>query len=431
MEFTLTSGVKRWAALLLSLGVAGTVSYTVGKVFLADRWNRSSNPASWLRAAAIEPGYGEYWHHLGLYRQWDFEGADLTLAQEYYVKAVQTNARSSRYWMDLASAYEQAGEIARAQEAFEKARADYPISAEVKWNYGNFLLRQGEVSQGFSQVRRAIDTDPGLIPLAISRCWHSSPDVNRLLDEVLPADVDAYFSALDFFSFAHDVDSGLKVWSRLLTLGKTLSLKRVSPFFDEMIEEQRTGDAHLVWKQALPAAGLPFVEPPNHSVVWNGGFEQDPAGGGFDWRETSVTGAVMEIDTTVFHSGARSMRVDFGGGSNLDFMHIFQYAPVEPNRTYHFRAFLRTEGISTESGLRFSLSDPYSGGAVGVLTADLTGTQPWTAVEANITTGPTSRVMLIQLRRLPSRLFDNKLSGTVWVDDVSLVPADESSQQTP
>jgi tetratricopeptide (TPR) repeat protein len=431
VELPLGNAGKRWAALLVSLAVATPLTYTAGKIFLADRWNRSSKPTSWLRAAAIEPKYGEYWHHLGFYRQWDFEGADLHLAQEYYLKAVQINPRSSRYWMDLASAYEQADETARAGEAFERARAAYPISAEVKWNYGNFLLRQGAISEGYSQIRKAIDTNPKLIPLAISRCWNSNPDVDRLLDEALPPDVDAYFSALDFFASGHDVDSGLKVWNRLLRLGKTLPLKRTFPFLDVMIQGERTGDAERVWKQAVVAAGEPLDKPADDSVVWNGGFERDPLGGGFDWRENGITGAAMEIDTAVFHSGARSMRIDFEGGSNLDFQNLFQYVPVDPSRPYHFRAFLRTEGITTESGMRFFLTDPSSRGATAVLTEGLVGTQPWTALEADLTTGPASQIVLIQLRRLPSRLFDNKLGGTVWIDDVSLVPLGQSSAKTP
>jgi hypothetical protein len=53
----------------------------------------------------------------------------------------------------------------------------------------------------------------------------------------------------------------------------------------------------------------------------------------------------------------------------------------------------------------------------------MTHTQPWLATDADITTGPQTHILEIQIRRLPSRLFNNKLSGSVWVDDVSLVPA--------
>ncbi len=33
---------------------------------------------------------------------------------------------------------------------------------------------------------------------------------------------------------------------------------------------------------------------------------------------------------------------------------------VEPNRKYHFHAYMETEGITTESGMRFSINRPES-----------------------------------------------------------------------
>jgi hypothetical protein len=44
-------------------------------------------------------------------------------------------------------------------------------------------------------------------------------------------------------------------------------------------------------------------------------------------------------------------------------------------------------------------------------------------VESDFVTSPETRVVRITLRRVPSWKFDNKLGGTVWVDDVSLTAA--------
>jgi hypothetical protein len=96
---------------------------------------------------------------------------------------------------------------------------------------------------------------------------------------------------------------------------------------------------------------------------------------------------------------------------------------VDAGRSYHFHALLRTDQISTESGPRFSISDPNHSGAVNVLTDNLTGTHSWTASEADFAAGPQTHFVVVRLVRYPSRLFDNKLSGTVWIANLSLVPA--------
>lgn len=408
--------------LLLALVVFGLISFQAGKAALAAHLARSSRPEGKLRAAELEPGNGEYWDRLGLFREYDFDNANLPLAIEYYKKAIERNPRSDLYWMQLASAYEMAGDMSHAREDYEHARQVYPISAEVAWNYGNFLLRQSQFDQGFAEIHRAVLTDPSLIPLAISRCWRSSPDVDKLLTAVLPRNVNAYFQAEDFLSGVHEASAALKVWKRLLSLREQLPLERVFPLMDELIQQDRAEDSKEVWHEATRAAGMTGADSAGQSLVWNGGFESDVVNGGLDWRELPLFGAGFAADTTTFRTGSRSLRVEFEGGSNLDFYHLQQYVPVEPNKRYHFRAYLRTDQITTESEIHFSIYDPHWPPDRRVRTNGLVGTQPWTALEADVATDAGTHFLVIQLRRIPSRLFDNKLSGTAWVDDVSLTP---------
>jgi hypothetical protein len=98
--------------------------------------------------------------------------------------------------------------------------------------------------------------------------------------------------------------------------------------------------------------------------------------------------------------------------------------PVESRTHYHFSAYVRTEAISTDSGMRFEILDPRHPSQVQIVTSDVIGTSPWTLVQADIVTGPDTDLLKIALRRLPSWKFDNKLSGTVWIDDVRLTPVE-------
>ena len=85
------------------------------------------------------------------------------------------------YWMDLADAYEAVGEPSRAREAFAKAQSAHPISSDVAWRYGNYLLRQRDYPQAFAQMRRALETDPSLTAQAISECSKVSSDLPTVL----------------------------------------------------------------------------------------------------------------------------------------------------------------------------------------------------------------------------------------------------------
>jgi tetratricopeptide (TPR) repeat protein len=428
VDFPLESNRARRAALLGSIAIAAILAAQAAQIWLANHRIQSRDSNTIERGVRLMPGNADGWDRLGRFRQWDLMDPDISAAIADYENAVRQEPSSPYYWMDLASAYEDAGDIVRARDAFRRARDVYPASADVAWHYGNFLLRQQESAEGMKEIQRAVRTDGSLLPQAVSRVWHSSHDVNALLDQVLPPNLESYFAALDFFDSLHEAEPGLVIWQKLLAFEKPFLLTRSFPFIEELIREDRSDDARRVWLEALGAAGLPHEAPADQSVVWDGNFTQAFPNGGLGWRWEPPLGVAIDFDGPRQWNGTRSVRLDFGGGTNLELNEPFQYVPIEPNRTYSFRAYLRTERISTESGLRFSIADPHHPGDVSVLTDNLTGTNSWIEENAQISTGPQTHFLLVRLSRSPSRLFENKLNGTAWIADVSLVPSDAQAK---
>ena len=420
MDFALGSSNTRRALLAAAVVASALLIEQAAWVWRANADLDAGNLASIAWGAHLLPGNADGWDRLGRFRQWNFEHADPAGAVQDYQRAVSELPLSPYYWMDLATAYEQTGQIDKANEAFQRAVAAYPLSGQVAWQYGNFLLREQQVSKGLQEIHRATESDSTLIPLAISRVWISTHDVRDLLEHALPANAGAYFEALNFFRSSHNADAGLVVWKRLLSLGQPFALADAFPFMDELIAENRGAEAEEVWREALQASGTP-LPPRQSSLIWNGEFTQAFANGGLGWRWNAPLGVAIDFDEPRVAGTARSVRLDFGGGNNTDLNAPSQYVPVEPNTAYHFRGYLKTEAITTESGMRFAIGDPNHAGAVNVMTENLTGTHPWTREDAEFTTGPDTHFVQVCLYRAPSRLFDNQLSGTAWVADVSLI----------
>ena len=427
MEITLEGKWPRHALLIAALTIALFYLYQGIRLWIADfRINSDRLPAI-ESGAALEPGDAEAWDILGRFRQLDFVAGDPNEAIKDFQRAIHDNPLSAYYWMNLAGAYETTGDVTEARHAFEQAQTVYPLSAQVAWNYGNFLLREQQWAEGYSQIQLAVRADPALLRLAISRTWRSSHDVDTLLNQVLPADVNAYLETIDFFASIHEGEPGLKVWQRLMSLGKPVALPRSFSFLDELIREDRSADASRIWREALHAAGLPHEGPGNGSLIWDGNFIGDFTNGGLGWRWNSPLGATIDFDSAPPGHSGRSVRLDFGGGSNLELEYPLEYVPVEPNRTYHFHAYMRTETISTESGMRFAIYDPNHSGTAPVETENLTGDHTWNSADLDVPTGAQTHFLVVHLYRSKSRLFENKLSGTAWVADVSLVPTDASA----
>jgi tetratricopeptide (TPR) repeat protein len=428
MKISLQGFGKRWLFVSVLLLLAGGFSFEAAKGWMAAHWAASPKSEDWFEAAKLEPGNAEYWHQLGLFEQWDMEGDHLQQAVGYYQEAAEVNPRSDIYWMDLAGACEMLGETTRAREAYEKAKVDHPISPEVAWRYGSFLLRQDDTTKAFAEFRAALMRDPNLETSAIAQSWKAGASASQVLNEILPAQSQYYFVALDFFLSQQQDTAALLIWNRLLDLKQPLKIQQAVPLVNDLIAQNRVEEARGVWQQALAVTRWAVDGSGDRSVLFNGGFEHDLVNGGFDWQETPVQGASFAIDTGVAHAGARSLRINFNGSVNQDFSQLLQWVVVEPRRRFRFAAYLQTEGISTDSGVRFIVYDPHHPAVPQALTADLVGTHPWSLVDAELTTGPETRLLAVVLRRFPSRKLDNKLRGTVWVDDVSLTLLEPTSK---
>ena len=441
MQLSLEDASERWVLLTLSAVISAILIFQAIEIWTATRRIQSGQLALIERGAALLPGNGEAWDRLGRFWQLDFANPDSSQAVNAYERAVRDDPNSSYYWMDLASAYEDVGDLTRAQQAFERAEAVYPVSALVAWNYGNFLVRRQDYSEGYRKIQKAVATDKKLTALAISRTWRSSQDVNVLLNDALPATADVYLQALKFFASINQPDAAFVVWRRLVALGKPLALSDAFVFLDPLIGLDRSDDAVEVWREAVAGAGVPYNVPSQQaaakqpraaeSLIWNGDFSRDFANGGLDWRWSSPLGVSAAFDSPPPSETGRSLRLDFSGGVNLALDSPSQFVPVEPSHAYHFRAYLRTSEITTDNGVRFSISDPNHPGAVNVLSDNFTGSHPWTAVDADVLSGPETHFLLVRLVRNTSRMFDNKLGGTAWIAGVSLAPSGPTRHSAP
>ena len=413
----------RWATIMIAAAAAAWLCYAGLKHGLAGHYGASSDPENWSRAARIEPEDPENWYRQGRYRQLDFDHEDIPLAISFYQRAVQLNPRSTFYKLDLASALEMSGNNLEADKYYREAQAGYPISAEVSWKYGNFLLRQQRLPEAYAEIHRSVEVDPNFIPLAISRAWHSDPDVRVLLDQVLPRTARGDWEALAFLTDAHEATASLTVWNHLVAQKFPIDWKKTFAFTDLLVAQQHYDDAGSVWRQATELGGISSPPSNSGSLVFDGGFEKDISGGGFGWQQQDIPGADFSFDSTEKHSGARSVSIAFDGTQNIEYQYLYQNVLVTPGTHYRFRGYLRTDQISTESGMRFEIFDPNDKKNLDVLTPNEIGTQPWTLEETDFAPGPKTRLVRIQLARSASKRLDNRLGGTVWVDDVEIVPA--------
>jgi hypothetical protein len=89
---------------------------------------------------------------------------------------------------------------------------------------------------------------------------------------------------------------------------------------------------------------------------------------------------------------------------------------------YHFHASIRTEGLTTDQGIRFRICDAELPARLDVIVGQFKGTMPWSPVEQDLGVPPQTKLLRVQVIRQPSMKFDNKIMGTAWIDELRLEP---------
>ncbi len=423
MILRLPSNARRAALLAACFAVVSILSYFTIRNALAVHSAALQTAEGLARAARLEPADPRNWYLLGRYWQYNLEDPDPQRAIRFYLSALSLNPLSSETWLDLAAAYESESNLAAARDAFLHAKTVYPLSAEVSWRYGNFLLRQGALDPAFAEIRLAVVADPKRAAEAFSRSLHAGSDIETILDRVLPPVSAAYLDViLDQTADGH-TGNAVKVWDRLVLLHPRLSLQDSFSLVGSLMNERRIAEASRVWDQAVLFAGLADIQSPQNSVLWDGGFESGVQGAGFSWLISEESRDVqIGIETHEKHSGNRSLRLIFNGKSNINFNGVCHYVPVQPSTSYRFSAWAKTRTLTSDQGIRFQLHALGSQDTSTVATSELHGTMPWTRLDLSWSAGKDVQELQVCLVRFPSQEADSQIQGTAWVDDVALVP---------
>jgi len=203
----------------------------------------------------------------------------------------------------------------------------------------------------------------------------------------------------------------------LASLGYKSDRRETIRHIDFLISRQELAEAAQVWKARLQEEGR--AVPSDGNTVTNGGFEREKVlGGGFDWRIGNVAGTEISLDHAVAFEGKNSLKIAFGGKDNVDFHHVYQYVALKPNTDYLLKTHMKTEGITTKSGLKMEVLG--LGPRYYEASESLTGDTGWKELTVSFRTPALSQGGMIRVRRARTDKFDRFIAGTVWLDNVQI-----------
>jgi Tetratricopeptide repeat len=423
MILRLSDSLSRGSLAIGSLIVALWVSFFGVRSGIAGLAAEGKSISDLQWAVRLEPRNPEYWYRLGHYQQFNLEQPDLVASVESYQKAVTLNPGYTEAWLDLGTAYESDGNTAAAQDAFLRAKKTYPASAEVAWRFGNFLLRQGRLPEAFAELRLAMQADPRRAGAVFSRVYRADPDIDAILNDLLPPLPAVYVDAIAEAVDSQQLAVAETMWMRLMRLNPQLQLWQFEKFVGALQAHGDYDAARQVWDQGTSTMNLPPLIQPRDSVLWDPSFESGLSNISFAWFFRSlVEGVHTEIDTNEKLSGKQSLRLTFDGKQNPGADIACASGVVTPGTKYLFSGWVKTKNITGDQGVRFHLRSPGNSQIPLAATREIHGTTRWTSIEQDWTAGPGVRDVEVCISREPSTNPDIHISGDAWVDDVTLVP---------
>jgi len=366
-------------------------------------------------AVALAPNDpGTYWL-LATKEKEKFSPESFDNASGLFEEVVRRSPYDYRWWIELGRANEQSENVERAEIALRRAAELAPNFTYPRWQLGNFYLRQNRTSEAFAELKKTTEGSLKYRDQVFSLAWdYFDKDPARV--EEIAADTPDVRASLALFYAVHDSPAdALRVWNAVPdedkaerpAIGKTIA----QGFFDRH---------HF--RESLEFARQAGLDPDAKAeTITNGGFEAFVGNNDslFDWKVNRNDGKLdIATDSSVKHSGGRSIRFAFRGYAKPDLYNLSQFVAVEASEKYKISFWVRTENLRSGGGPRLEVADGNDGTVLAASEPFAGNSNEWQQFTLDILV-PNGRSGIV-IRTGRQSCADCPIFGTFWYDDLSL-----------
>jgi tetratricopeptide (TPR) repeat protein len=342
-------------------------------------------------------------------------------------RAAELSPLNRRYHADLASACESLGDTACADREWELLAELCPMVPVYQSHAAQSYLRTNRMDEALAHFHRLLELDPSYGP----ESWfalRAALDPDRIFHRTIPARAGPALKLnyVDFLSNQGDNDSAFRIWQLVVAEkvagDSAFSFSSSKPYLERLLDLGRIGEAESVWHdlQRLKIVAAP-AKAESGNLIFNGDFEQLPLDAGFDWRWSDrETYVAIDFAAPAAYHGAHCLRIDFTVNRNEEYEPVAEFVRVFPNRSYRLEAYVRSDEITSDTGPSLRVSDTQLASFQDVVSQTTVGTTPWHPIYLYFSTGPETQFVRLSVWRPRGRTFPTEISGTFWLDTVSL-----------
>ena len=415
---------SRWqrGIFLFGIGVSALLlAYVATRWAYAERLGNTNQLQQLQRAADLDARNPEFYDKLGLVCLFSVDTPRTAEAAKYFERATRLAPRRAEYWADLASACDWSADLACSDASLNQALKLSPLTPRFEWQTANHYIRTQRATLALPHLRRLLSLSAEYAQPTFDLCAHAFGDPDIVLGQVLSPQSDPALKLafLDYEAAHGRLDVAARIWSGISTAHLPFNL--VQPFFLRLVDAGEIEQAETVWND-LRRQGAISANEATDNLVFNGSFERVPINAGFDWQFAKLPYIHTDFADPSAAAGAHCLRLDFTVARNDEVEPVFQLVPVRPSSSYSLTFQVRSERITSASGPRLRVLDALDPSSLNAQTEGTVGTTPWHPMTFRFRTGAHTRLLRLSVWRPRSRTFPPNLTGSFWLDDVSLKP---------
>ncbi len=332
-------------------------------------------------------------------------------------RAVALRPSDYGLWNELGLLRDQIGDAAGALQAFDEAVKLAPFYSQPRWNRGNVLLRSGQEEAAFKDLNQAAASNPSLLQNLVALAWGISKNDIQVAEQLAQIDSDERRIALArFLAWKGEGQQALKQYRKVNNVPEEIRRELI----DQLLARNAFKEGFEIWK------GNDAGDNQSTTAIYDGGFEGSLSftDRGFGWRVARDTPAIaVTLDSSKPHSGAKSLRVEFNGNSNVADPLISQLILLEPSKRYKLSFASRSQEIVT-GGSPFVVVTENSNGLkiLGRSPPLEKGTGEWRTVSFEFATTPQTSGVLLILQRENCTTAPCPIFGAISLDSFSIEP---------
>lgn len=408
---------SRYLLFLLIVSLAGVL--LAAESALVGLVSSVQSPAAgrWMFAVDSDDAQLEFW--LGR----AYKDSNLAEGIRHLRRATELSPYSRLYWDELAYACDAARDMHCTDAARQRLLELCPMVPLYHWYAAERSLRLHRLPDALAQSRQLLQLDPSYA----TNVWSSlapveSADVTFQGIFAHRGDPTLEMSYVDYLSDNGQDAAAYRIWKRMAANSISFAFSSAQPYLEHLISGAKIREAASVWRdlERLGIVKNPATAP-GDNLIFNGDFEQFPLNAGFDWRwSDQLTYLAIDFADPAAYHGNHCLRIDFAVSRNEEYEPVYQVLPVLPKRTYRLQAYVRSADITSDTGPSLKISDMQQPGFPDAVSDTTLGTTRWHPVHLYFSTGRKTQAVRLSVWRPRSRVFPTEISGSFWLDAVSL-----------